>query len=113
MKADIGRAVQVEIISYLMTQVLEAPPAKRESLFAAVRSALNVWIVGAACDMRTQTARNASEAGFGGRAREHLARLSRHSPRSAEWIALFRSFKEAFEQEARKALSPESEETGC
>ena len=99
MEADPGKAVQAEIISYLMAQTLAAPPVRREALFAAVKSALNLWIAGAK-DMRTQAARNALEAGFGGVARAHLAELAHHSPRSPEWLKHFRVLKEDFEREA-------------
>jgi len=108
MKTGTGKACQAEIISYLMQQVIDAPPVKREVLFAAVKSAINVWIAGGQ-DMRTQAARNALEAGFGGRVREHMAQLSRYSTRSPEWLRHFRAFKDAFEQEARAALSDKAE----
>jgi hypothetical protein len=108
MKTGAGKACQAEIVSYLMTQVIEAPPIKRETLFIAVKSALNVWIAGGR-DMRTQAARNALEAGFGGQVREHLARLSQHSTRSPEWLRHFKAFKAAFDQEARTTLSDDVE----
>lgn len=104
MTTGTGKACQAEIISYLMQQVIDAPPVKRDVLFAAVKSAINVWIAGGQ-DMRTQAARNALEAGFGGRVREHMAQLARHSPRSPEWLRHFRTFRDAFEQEARTTLS--------
>jgi len=104
------RAVQAEIISYLMAQILVAPAVQRERLFVAVKSALNIWIVGAACDMRTQAARNVAEAGFGGRVREYLTVLSRHSPRSPEWLKQFQALKAAFEEEASRALTPSEED---
>ena len=104
MNADSGKACQAEIIAYLMAQVLDAPPAKRDVLFAAVKAALNLWIAGGK-DMRTQVARNALEAGFGGQVREHLARLSQHSPRSPEWLRHFTAFKEAFEREASLSMT--------
>jgi len=105
MNTDPSKAVQAEIISYLMAQILSAPPVRREALFAAVKSALNVWLAGTQ-DMRTQAARNAMEAGFGGRVREYLAVLSRHSPRSPEWLRHFRTLKEAFDLEAGTVLRP-------
>jgi len=108
MQSGSGKAVQAEIISYLMAQILNAPPIRREALFAAVKSALNVWLAGTR-DMRTQAARNAVEAGFGGQAREYLAILSRHSPRSPEWLRHFRAFKDAFDAEARTVLASKSD----
>jgi hypothetical protein len=108
MQSATGKACQAEIVSYLMAQVVDAPPVKRETLFAAVKSAINVWIAGGQ-DMRTQAARNAVEAGFGGKVREHLARLSQHSPRSPEWLRHFRTFRDAFEQEARATLGDKVE----
>jgi len=106
MKMGAGKACQAEIISYLMAQVLNAPPVKREALFGAVKAALNVWVAGGK-DMRSQAARNALEAGFGGRLKEYMAQLAHHSPRSNEWVRLFRTFKDAFEREAQETLSEE------
>jgi len=103
------KAVQAEIISYLMAQIAEAPAVQRERLFIAIKSALNIWIVGTGCDMRTQAARNVTEAGFGGRVREYLAVLSRHSPRSPEWLKQFQALKAAFEEEASRALMSDDE----
>lgn len=109
MEADPGKATQAEIIIYLMAQTLAAPPARRDALFAAVKSALNLWVAGGR-DMRTQVARNALEAGFGGIIRAHMTELARHSARSPQWLKHFRVLKEDFEREARSTCSDRAAE---
>ncbi len=111
MQTNPGKAVQAEIVSYLMQQVMTAPPARREALFGAVKSALNIWISGGR-DMRTQAARTAADTGFGSFFRGQMALMARHSVRSGEWLRLFEALHHAFEREAR-AVPSEADEAGA